>query len=1301
MQHRSRLIGIILFLVLVLTLATPALAAPATIVDNTAGSATNDGTVNPGEYVGYTTGINSGFGNVIGSGSQLHIDSASGGNLHIGLITGGGSFNDAMVIYVDSVSGGYASTSTFDDTGDPCRKAISGYDGFNRSILNFAPGFAADYAICMDTTFAGVWQLAGTGSHTYIASASRTTTTPGHFEMNLTMANLGLAAGGTFKYVATYLNPSNAYRSDEFHGVAAYSGGNPGYTTVNLASGDYNVFTSYATVVVSAGGSSAGYGTLKGAFDAINAGTHTGAIDVKINGNTTETAPAVLNASGSGSASYTAVTIGPGNASVAVSGNVIGALVDLNGADNVTVDGRVGGVGTSKDLTFENTNNSSISGSQGVTLRFRNDATNNVVRYVVLRGAAAGPGSSDGVVSFGDPASGGSGNSNITVEYCDIRESSAGTPINGIAAGVTSGAQNSAITIQYNNIFNFFQPGTDHNGIRISSGAGTGWTIKGNSFYKTVTNTSTAGNSASAIFISNTSGNGFVITDNVIGGQAPNAGGGPWTVYFGTTRYATRFLGIRLAVGTTTASSVQGNVITNFDWQTSSGATTSGGIWSGIYVSSGAVDIGTATANTVGSGSAADAVKVTSSTGGAQMAGIWSDSASTVTIANNTVGGISGLGTSASIGAVVNGIKTTGSGGNVTVNNNTVGSAATADSLRSGTAGTTTGACSVNGIDNAATGTIAITNNLVANLTVYTSSSSGQARGIANSAGAATITGNTVRNVSSSSTNTGTGSSAVVIGISQTSTTAGVTLAQNTVHSLANTAASAAVSIVGINYNGPTSGVNSVARNLVHSLKLATSSTSASINGIFFGGGTGLTVANNMVRLGLDETGASLTTGYAINGINFSNGTANLYYNTAYVGGAGVASSANTAAFNSGVTFNTRIYKNNIWVNARSNASGTATNAAAFIAGTIGGGGLITGLTNDYNLYHAPGTGGALIRNGTTNYTLSSWRTATSNNYDVNSVSGDPLLVNPTGSAGTVDLHVDTSGSISPAANAGTPVADVTGDYDAEARNSTYPDIGADEFTDSGPLPAGTYGTRAVNSGETWTLAGNVTLSGGLGLNGGLLDVGTSTLLFGPGAAVFGTPSASSMIIADGGGQVCKEYAAADPGDPPAFTFPIGDNTGTPEYSPATLDFTTGTFASGAQACVNVTDAQHPAMNVHTHYLTRYWTVTQTGISAFNCQVTFNYLDADINTVESALTGAKWNTGDTYWTPIAPVDETNNQFGGNVSSFSDFSAGSMGPNALTLSQLDATAVSLAWPWLVALAALGLAVALLLRRRAAA
>ena len=82
------------------------------------------------------------------------------------------------------------------------------------------------------------------------------------------------------------------------------------------------------------------YATLKASFDAINDGTHTGIITIDIVGNTTETASAVLNASGSGSASYSGITISPsGGAARTISGTVFNPLIDLNGADNVTIDG--------------------------------------------------------------------------------------------------------------------------------------------------------------------------------------------------------------------------------------------------------------------------------------------------------------------------------------------------------------------------------------------------------------------------------------------------------------------------------------------------------------------------------------------------------------------------------------------------------------------------------------------------------------------------------------------------------------------------------------------------------------------------------------------------------------------------------------------------------------------------------------------------------------------------------------------------------------------------------------------------
>src|SRR5262245_41874680 len=45
------------------------------INDTTPGTASNDGTINPGEYVGFSSGINNGFGNIIGSASKMYVDS--------------------------------------------------------------------------------------------------------------------------------------------------------------------------------------------------------------------------------------------------------------------------------------------------------------------------------------------------------------------------------------------------------------------------------------------------------------------------------------------------------------------------------------------------------------------------------------------------------------------------------------------------------------------------------------------------------------------------------------------------------------------------------------------------------------------------------------------------------------------------------------------------------------------------------------------------------------------------------------------------------------------------------------------------------------------------------------------------------------------------------------------------------------------------------------------------------------------------------------------------------------------------
>ena len=239
--------------------ASPAFAVHVgTITDTSPGSATNDGTINAGEYAGSTNGINAGFGDVIGEMSELFLDSGTDGSLNFG-IRSVGDFNDTAVIYIDSVAGGVTSTVPITDNADGGRAAISGNgtDGANSSEITFAPGasegsmFTADYAITVENTFAGLFEIADNGDLTFVTSGNLSvggdgTNAADEREVNFTLSDIGLAAGDSFDYFGTYLNSSNAFRSNEFQGVrdqAAFDS-NVGQNPVTLQDGDYLTFES-------------------------------------------------------------------------------------------------------------------------------------------------------------------------------------------------------------------------------------------------------------------------------------------------------------------------------------------------------------------------------------------------------------------------------------------------------------------------------------------------------------------------------------------------------------------------------------------------------------------------------------------------------------------------------------------------------------------------------------------------------------------------------------------------------------------------------------------------------------------------------------------------------------------------------------------------------------------------------------------------------------------------------------------------------------------------------------------------
>ncbi|MEM5563975.1 lamin tail domain-containing protein [Psychroserpens sp. AS72] len=180
-------------------------------------------------------GLN-GFGGVLGNGT-LEVCAVSGTTIDFTYTRGTDDFNDYMVIYIDSQSGGITDTANLTDTGDDGRKAISGFDGTNRSTLSFPPGFEPDFAISMNNNFAGLFEIVESGSHTFIQDAVLSPTATNNaatYTFNIDFANINSSPNAeSLNVLATYLNPSGAFRSNEAIG-RMNTVGNPGANPVGM-----------------------------------------------------------------------------------------------------------------------------------------------------------------------------------------------------------------------------------------------------------------------------------------------------------------------------------------------------------------------------------------------------------------------------------------------------------------------------------------------------------------------------------------------------------------------------------------------------------------------------------------------------------------------------------------------------------------------------------------------------------------------------------------------------------------------------------------------------------------------------------------------------------------------------------------------------------------------------------------------------------------------------------------------------------------------------------------------------------
>ncbi len=898
--------------------------------------------------------------------------------------------------------------------------------------------------------------------------------------------------------------------------------------------------------VAGSSGADGVYASLPLAFTAINSNTQDNKnLTITITGVANQGAlSAILNAQ-----AWTSLTIMPGVGGGTISGNPANPLVDLNGADNVTIDGRVGGAGEIA-LTMTNTSTS----TSASTIRFTSGATNNSVKYCNILGSQKS--ATGGVILF-STTGGNSSNqiSNNKISTAAATATLGSRPYNCIYSAGVTGNPNSNNTISNNEIYDSRNNASTSCGVKLES-YNTSWTISGNSFYDTQT---TNGGNYYPIFIGSvdvmslpnqkpTGTFDIQVLDNYIGGSQPLCGGSALSNNTGNGNSNGNFYGIVLNADAGTKSLIQNNVIKNI---TFSKLTTFGGYFSNIATYSGDVDI---KKNQIGDQNSNGSIIIESNSFGGYVFGINIASSGTVNCTDNQIGSITFGTSSSSVGGITFwGINNCSVGGTITISNNIVGSTSQAGSI-TGTNILNTGKVQdLIAIKISGTGTNTTTNNTIANLVNATVNSTyGQTAGILSTAGTNTINGNVIHDLSNAS---GITSSSAVVGIDAGGTTA--TVMSNSIYNLIETNSNFAGTINGVNFSA-TSGAslsnnevynlsipninnasaakiyglyisqslsNPINSNFIHDFSVNAASTGGSFYGIYFSNSSN-TYSNNIISF-MPTTATTLYGMYDYGNQIYSN---NIFFNTIYIGGSVVGTTNKSYCIYNNYGYDYRTYKNNIFHNERSTAGGSSLHYAIYCTDAVKG-----NLTSDYNNYIANGIGGVLGYFGADKPDLVAWQNATL--QDFTSVSVDPEFIAP-GS---------TAASYTPTTNPliGVAVGGVTKDYyDLNSRplnpENVVPTMGAIEIVLDLPvkvyaMPANTLVGSYATLGDAFSKFNDGTHKTGVACPAGTFDIRISN----------STSEQVSAVLYHSGNNGVSAYNAIHV-FPTKADLTLGSNLGTP-----------------------------------------------------------------------------------------------------------------------------------------------------------
>ena len=788
------------------------------------------------------------------------------------------------------------------------------------------------------------------------------------------------------------------------------------------------------------------YTTLNAATAAINAGVQTGAnITISITGNTSEGSSQISIGAGL----WSSLQITPVGGNFTVSGTTTAgvAMLEFNGADNVTINGKNNG---SESLTIVNTTTSSTSGT--ATIRLFNDAKyNTITNCTILGGSTVSQASNGGTIFFSTAASGGSGNDSNTISYNNIGPiSSSLLPVKAIYANGTTtntGINNSSVSIIGNNIYDYFTAAANSNGIYINTG-NTAWAINGNKFYQTATRTITSAATHSPIQISITtagSGENFNITNNVIG-YSSSAGTGTYTIA-GT---ASSVFNAILFSGATTSinNQITGNIISDISLTTSSSSTTGG-----AYPFTG-VNVTTACSTVYVNSNRIRNISILGSGSG--------------TIAAIDING-SPTGTTSVNSNVINNITRTSSGNlygiryasptTIVVN---------ADSVSNLSVNNTTSTATIAAIFGASSGlNVTYSNNYIANLS-STSTGLFSILGLREygSSGNKVYTNNTIVNCSLPNTSTGT---ITGISVSASSSPNAMEISKNTIGGFTGGATQ-----YGINQASVSTIIN-IFRNKIYGLTAYTASGLS--YGIYCSSGTTYNIYNNVIG---DLQAVAATGTNAVIGIGaISTSTYNIYFNNVIL----KATSTSTTTFGSSCISITSSatqlnLRNNVLVNLSTPAqesTNLASNGIAAVVRISGGTAntvpAIYNVNNNKNLFWcnpSAGTNNHLTYvEGTSTITNPKNTLANVKSFFVNREQGSieeslgSTATNLSYLASTTGTDVNYLAIANSTSTQAESVADVISSpaiaedfFGTNGNRASTPDIGAHEFTGFSPAPS-------------------------------------------------------------------------------------------------------------------------------------------------------------------------------------------------------------------------------------------------------